>query len=148
MFRLIVSVLGMIYLTSASAMLMPFDDCFSKSASRYSIDKDLLLAIARTESNFNPNAIGPKNENGSYDIGLMQINSGWINTLKSYGIGESDLFNACTNIEVGTWILAQNIEAHGATWMAVGAYNAKSIAKRSVYVGKVFNNYQYVKSIK
>lgn len=67
----------------------------------------------------------------------MQINSGWLPTLKRYGIDKRSLFDACTNTYVGAWILAQNVSKLGYNWRAVGAYNAKAEHKRVVYAHKV-----------
>lgn len=53
----------------------PAQACWHEVASWYGINVHLLYAIAKTESNLNPNAINKGNKNGSYDIGLMQINS-------------------------------------------------------------------------
>ena len=58
-----------------------FAFCFEKAGSKYQINPDLLRAIAIVESNLNPEAIN-YNKNGSYDYGLMQINSTtWQKTL-------------------------------------------------------------------
>ena len=110
--------------------------CWEDAASRYRVNSTLLYAIARTESGVNPAAIG-RNRNGSRDIGLMQINSTWLDTLARHGIHEADLFDPCTNLHVGAWILAHNFHRHGYTWEAVGAYNATRPALRSAYVSKV-----------
>ena len=123
---------------------VPFDNCFTAAAQRYSVDKRMLVAIAQTESRLNPAAIGPPNTNGSYDIGLMQINSGWLRSLAQHGISQSDLKEACTNIHVGAWILATNIQVHGPTWRAVGAYNARTPSKQLLYVSKVQRNYALI----
>ena len=98
----------------------PAHACWEEAAARYGVSSDLLVAIARTESNLDPAAIG-RNRNGSRDIGLMQINSAWLPTLAPHGIGEQELFEPCTNIQVGAWILAGNVQRLGYTWDAVGA---------------------------
>jgi soluble lytic murein transglycosylase-like protein len=91
--------------------------------SRYQVSSALLYAIARTESGLNPQAIG-RNGNGSRDIGLMQINSDLAADAGLPRHHERDLFEPCTNIHVGAWILAGNVSRLGYTWEAVGAYNA------------------------
>ena len=78
-----------------------------------------------------------RNHDGSYDIGYMQINSGWAQTLLSYGITLQSLFDLCTNVYVGTWILANNINRYGYNWKAIGAYNARDNHKRDIYEHKV-----------
>jgi soluble lytic murein transglycosylase-like protein len=115
---------------------LPALACWNDAAQRYQVSSALLYAIARTESGLNPQAIG-RNGNGSRDIGLMQINSAWLPTLASHGINERDLFEPCTNIHVGAWILAGNVSRLGYTWNAVGAYNAASPALRRAYIDKV-----------
>lgn len=118
----------------------PYASCFDQAAARYQVDPVLLRAIARVESGFNPAAIG-KNAS-SEDIGVMQINSSWLPTLARHGISREHLFDPCLNIHIGAWVLSQNIASMGATWKAVGAYNARSEDKRQVYVGKVWKAYQ------
>jgi soluble lytic murein transglycosylase-like protein len=115
---------------------LPAQACWDAAAQRYQVSSALLYAIARTESGLNPLAVG-RNGNGSRDIGLMQINSSWLPTLAAHGINEHDLFEPCTSIEVGAWILAGNVSRLGYTWDAVGAYNARSPALRRAYVDKV-----------
>jgi len=118
------------------AAAVPVHACWEEAAARYQLSSTLLHAIARTESGLNPQAIG-RNRDGSRDIGLMQINSWWLPTLARHGIREQDLFDPCTSIHVGAWILAHNVSRYGYTWEAVGAYNAASAPLRQAYVAKV-----------
>ena len=113
--------------------------CWNEAAARYQVDSSLLYAIAQTESGMNPLAVG-RNRNGSRDIGLMQINSAWLPTLAAYGISERDLFQPCTSIHVGAWLLAHNFQRLGYNWDAVGAYNAVSPELRLAYARKVHRN--------
>lgn len=127
--RMAAAILGCASLSAAVA-------CWDEAAARYHLNRDLLQAIARTESGLNSQAIGV-NRNGSYDIGLMQINSAWLPALRAYGIAERDLFEPCTNLHVGAWILAGQVSRLGYTWNAVGAYNAVSPALRNAYIARV-----------
>lgn len=117
-----------------------FFNCYYESAQKYRLPPELLIAISYTESNFNVKANG-KNKGGSEDHGLMQINSSWLPKLrKQFGIDLAGLYEPCTNIEVGAWVLAHNIQMYGWNWNAVGAYNAKSPHKREIYIKRVAKN--------
>ena len=122
---------------SCGAMAEPFGECFTVAANAYHIPRHVLVAIAKVESGFNPQAHN-MNSNGSEDIGVMQINSSHIPFLEKHGISRSLLWNPCANIKIGAWVLAEQMTRHGKTWRAVGAYNAKSETKRTAYVHKVW----------
>ena len=127
-----IAAIGLVASVSAHA-------CWEEAGTRYGVSPQLLYAIARTESSLNPQAIG-RNRNGSRDIGLMQINSAWLPALAALGIGECELLEPCTNIQVGAWILAGNVQRLGYTWDAVGAYNAESPARRRAYAERVYRH--------
>lgn len=110
--------------------------CIDDAAARYRVPVSLVRAVAKVESSGNPLATN-RNYDGSYDIGFMQINSRWVPALKRYGISEQSLFDLCTNVYVGVWIMAQNINRYGYGWDAIGAYNAKSTRKRNLYAHRV-----------
>lgn len=117
----------------------PIMACFAEAAQAYQIPTEYLWAIGRVESRLNPRAQG-KNKNGTRDLGVMQINTSHLPTLRKYGINETRLLNEpCLNIHVGAWVLRGNIDRYGATWEAVGAYNASERRRdlRLVYAKKV-----------
>lgn len=111
--------------------------CWAKAEQTYGVPSKLLVAIAKVETNLKPTVISKPNKDGSYDIGLMQINSKWLSKLSRYNITERDLLEPCTNVMVGAWILSDNIQRLGYNWNAVGAYNAKTNWKRDIYAKKV-----------
>jgi soluble lytic murein transglycosylase-like protein len=107
-------------------------NCWVAAGQFHNVPPTLLSAIAEVESAHRPEAIAHA-RNGTYSVGLMQINSGWFELLGRYGISEEMLFEPCVNIHVGAWILAQEIRRYGPTWEAIGAYYAGAYDKRSMH---------------
>ena len=132
------------------ALLLPglVHACWEDAGARYGVAPQLLYAVARAESDLNPVAVNltHRARTKSYDIGLMQINSSHLPTLARFGIRESDLYQPCTNIMVGAWLLAEQFSRQGVNWDAVGAYNAACTqlkdtacrAARSTYAWRVY----------
>lgn len=100
----------------------------------YDVPPLLLWSIAKNESGLDPYAVNV-NKNGTYDYGLMQINSFWEDL-----IGEESwnaLRNPCHNVKVGAWILALCIEEFGYRWKAVGCYHSRNGDLQAAYVRKI-----------
>ena len=108
--------------------------CFEEAGAAYNVSPRLLQAIAQVESGFRPDALN-RNVDGSYDYGVMQINSSWEKKLghdRWMALGDP-----CYNVHVGAWILAQCVERHGYTWEAVGCYNSPNRARRAAYARSI-----------
>lgn len=129
-----------------SAGVSDHADCLDDAAMYFDLDPTLLHAIAMHESKMHADAIN-RNANGTYDIGLMQINTAWLPTLAKKGISGQNLLNPCVNGYVGAWILRSNVERFGQTWKAVGAYNASSSDKQLRYANSVYGIWQRLQNM-
>jgi len=123
-----------------------WSDCWDHAERSFGIEARLLNAIAQVESGMNPVAVG-KNRNGTYDYGLMQINSIHLPSLRKLGIDAEVLKqDPCTSVLVGASILADMMKIYGYSWEAVGAYNAGTAKNRHHlrmrYANKVWRIYQ------
>lgn len=131
-FATLILLLGMYAVSARPAYAF----CYEEAGNRYGISPNLLHAISKAESSFNPVAIN-YNSNGSYDYGLMQINSSWEPTLRKLGVPWDSLANPCTNVMIGAWVLSQCIQDYGYTWSAVGCYNSRTPNKRDRYAARI-----------
>lgn len=71
--------------------------CFRDAGTRYGIAPELLIAIAQVESQLDPSA-QHANPDGSWDLGLMQINTRWLPVLQANGLAPESLYDPCTSI--------------------------------------------------
>lgn len=121
-----------------------FHACFKEASRLYDIDASLLEAIAHVESSMNPKAISNVGA-----MGLMQIHPSWISIFnkRGYRITEAQIWEPCTNVKIGAWILKANYKEKGKNWNAIGAYNAACTklkgpqcwAARNEYIQKVYH---------
>jgi soluble lytic murein transglycosylase-like protein len=113
-----------------------FAFCFEEAGKEYGVPPRLLEVLAGTESAMNPRALN-LNTNGSYDIGLMQVNSYWVQVM---GLDKDKLAgDPCYNVMTGARILKQCMDRYGYNWEAVGCYNATSLQKKITYSWRVFH---------
>lgn len=91
------------------------DAIFEEAAAKYNISVDLIKAVAKAESNFNPNAVSK-----SGAIGVMQLMPA---TARSLGV--TDPYDARQNIMGGSKYLKENLDRfNGNVNFALAAYNA------------------------
>jgi len=112
--------------------------CVSGAAAHHSVNPWILRAILQVESGNKPDALN-RNNNGSIDVGIAQINSMHFKELGRYGISPSDLMNECVSTYVAAWHLAKQYRAYGNTWFAIGAYHSATPCFNRRYAGLVWN---------
>jgi soluble lytic murein transglycosylase-like protein len=127
----------------AATASVPYEHCFTAAAAHYQVPKSILMAIAKHESRFNPRAVNQNNDRSrTRDLGLMQINTQHLPKLRKHGIEEQHLFDPCTNVMVGAWLLRDAIDRKGPTWEAVGVYHSPTRRLQEIYVSKVYRAWQ------
>lgn len=108
--------------------------CLIDSSKRNNVNPDVLLAIAKVESGFNPSAENV-NKDGTKDYGMFQINE---RNLKWLGLDVEQVINPCTASYVAGFILKRCINEYGYSWKAVDCYNkGKNAKENSKYVKNV-----------
>ncbi|MBQ6980065.1 MAG: lytic transglycosylase domain-containing protein [Clostridia bacterium] len=99
---------------------LKYKETIIKSAEEYGLDRYLVFAVCKEESNFNEKA---KSSKGAY--GLMQITEDtgkYIAELKN--VSNYDLYNAETNVDFGCYYLKYLIDKYQREDTAIVAYNA------------------------
>lgn len=117
-----------------------FDKHIADSCTKHGVDPNLVKAVIKAESNFNPNAVSPKNAEG-----LMQLMPA---TAKQYGVGDS--FDPSSNIEGGVKVLKDLINHYkGDLKLALAGYNAGrgAVAKYGNKIPPYPETQQYVKKV-
>ncbi len=104
--------------SSKPAGTFPYADCFNKSATAHGLPESLLLAVARGESDFDPQA-----RSSADAYGLMQIL--WPQTARHLGIQSLvELTDPCTNVDAGARYLKELLGRYqGNLHRALAAYN-------------------------
>ncbi len=94
---------------------MSLNDIINAAAAEYDIDVNYLRAVAKLESNFNPNSVS-----SSGAIGVMQLMPS-----TAEGLGVQDPYNAYDNIMGGAKYLKKMLDTFGGDKeLAYAAYNA------------------------
>jgi soluble lytic murein transglycosylase-like protein len=125
---------------SANAVLAA---CLMLASQTYSVPPAVLVGIYKAEGG----QIGQevKNENGSYDLGPMQINTVWLPELASKwnvkpATARSWLRDdACTNVGVAAWILRSHINETGSLSQAIAHYHSRTPRHGDKYKARVVN---------
>lgn len=93
---------------------LQYEAIFDEASRTYGVSKSLLLAVAKQESNFDPNSVSHAGAQG-----IMQLMPGTAKTL-----GVKNAFDPYENIMGGAKLLRDNIRSFGSVPLALAAYNA------------------------
>jgi soluble lytic murein transglycosylase-like protein len=123
-------------------MLIPFYACMVAAASAYHLPVHALPAIQAAEGGY----IGAAraDADGSYDLGLMQVNTQWIPplaramNLQPQIVAVRLILNPCFNIAAAAAILHGYVEeTHGNMWQAIGDYHSHTPGLNTAYKFRV-----------
>ena len=115
------------------------DSAIEQSASKHGVDANLVRALIKVESNFNPNAVSNKGA-----MGLMQLMP-----RTARGLSVSNPFDPQQNVDAGVRHLKQLLNNFGGdVRLSLAAYNAgEGAVKRNRGVPRYAETQNYVKRI-
>lgn len=116
--------------------------CLMLAAQTYNVPPAVMLGIMHVEGGRVGQAVGP-NDNGSYDLGPMQINTLWVPKLANHWKVSASTAHrmvkddACVNVNVAAWILRQRLNESGNLTLAIAHYHSKTPRFGYLYARKV-----------
>lgn len=121
--------------------------CLLIAAQAYSIPPAVLLGIYQVEGGRVGQQVGP-NDNGTYDLGPMQINTVWLPSLAAewdVPVSTAKTWirdDPCTNVGVAAWILRRNLDETGDLARSIAQYHSRTPNLGSAYRRKVVGSMQ------
>ena len=137
---------------SPSYYLQERIECSIQAANHYHIPALVLLAVADQEGGKPGQMV--RNSNGTYDYGVMQINTVSLADLRRFGINENHvLAKGCYPYYLAAWRLAGHIQNdHGDIWQRAANYHSRtpyfnrvyraSLLRRAVKIADQFDSNQ------
>lgn len=122
---------------------LPSVTCVVRASQHYRIPVPVTLALMKTEGGQPGSFV--RNRNGTYDMGVMQVNTLWIPTYsKRFGISQRAfvtraVLDGCFSVFLGLDILRAQIDREGSIEKGVAAYHSRTPSKAARYMQR-FND--------
>lgn len=94
---------------TAGSRYWDYDEMIVAAANKHGLDPMLIKALVWRESAFQPEMVGTVGERGLMQVGEAAAQD-WVRAAKVETFVPTDLFDARTNLEVGTWYLRKALE--------------------------------------
>lgn len=100
--------------------------CCIEAAAEYHIPKEVVLAVAQAENG--QVGLWKQNSNKTFDVGVMQFNTGYLATLKQHGITpELVETSGCYPYRLAAWRIQQHLlNDPGDYWSRVANYHSRT----------------------
>lgn len=99
-----------------------FAEIIEKNAVEFGVPRELVFAVVRTESSFNPDAMSHAGAKGLMQ--LMDDTNAWVALMCGEEECLDEIFTPELNIRRGVWLLAHHYKEFGGWREALAAYNA------------------------
>ncbi len=115
--------------------------CLLAAAHTYQVPPAVMIGIMQVEGGRVGQAV--RNDNGSFDLGPMQVNTVWVPQLSHiWHVSETTTRawvrdDGCVNVNVAAWILKQKIAETGSLYGGIAHYHSATPGIGSRYASKV-----------
>jgi hypothetical protein len=116
--------------------------CILMAANTYDVPAAVMIGIMQVEGG-KVGQESPRNINGTYDLGPMQVNTLWVPSLaKQWQVSRNTAHvwlrdDGCTNVHVAAWILKQKIIETGTLYGGISHYHSATPHLGARYAAKV-----------
>ena len=117
--------------------------CLLAAANTYQVPPAVMIGIMQVEGGRVGQAV--RNDNGSYDLGPMQVNTLWVPQLANVWHVSTNTArtwvrdDGCVNVHVAAWILKQKIAETGSLYGGIAHYHSATPGLGAPYANKVVN---------
>lgn len=101
-----------------------YSEYVTKYAKKYGVEENLIYALIKAESNFNPDAVSHQNAKGLMQ--LMQSTAEDLAKKSKINLNDKNILEPDVNIQLGTQYIASLLNKYECVEVALAAYNAGS----------------------